>query len=116
MSKRRTYSREFKLGALASTCPVTDESGKRRMVKFRRACDKEFRQIVQQWTRCSLRKSAWANAYWQQVLRRGVPENDAYRRLGNRWLAICWKMWQTREPYDEAYHMRQRMARSKPCD
>ena len=38
--------------------PVTDQSGQKRIVKFRRACDIEFRQIVQQWARCSLRRSA----------------------------------------------------------
>lgn len=34
--------------ALAGTCPVTDQSGKRKVIKFRRACDREFRWIVQQ--------------------------------------------------------------------
>lgn len=100
--------------ALAGTCPVTDQSGQKRIVKFRRACDIEFRQIVQQWARCSLRQSAWANAYWLEVRNRCHGDNDAYRRLANRWLAICWKLWQTREVYDEAYHLKQRRLRRKP--
>jgi hypothetical protein len=41
-------------------------------------------------------------------------DNDAYRRLANRWLAIAWKLWQTKQPYDEAYHLQQRLQRSKP--
>lgn len=100
--------------ALAGTCPVTDQSGKKRIVKFRRKCDKEFRQIVQQWARCSLRRSAWANVYWQEVRTRSHGDNDAYRRLGNRWLAICWTLWQKGEAYDEAYHLKQRRLRRKP--
>jgi len=40
--------------------------------------------------------------------------NDAFRRLANRWLAIAWKLWQSRQPYDEAYHLQQRAQRSKP--
>jgi transposase len=100
--------------ALAGTCPVTDQSGQKRIVKFRRSCDIEFRQIVQQWARCSLRRSAWANAYWVEVRKRSHGDNDAYRRLGNRWLAICWKLWQTGEVYDEAYHLRQRRIRRRP--
>ena len=27
--------------------------------------------------------------------------------------AIAWKLWQTRQPYDEAYHLQQRLQRSK---
>ena len=100
--------------ALAGTCPVTDQSGKKRIVKFRRKCDKEFRQVVQQWARCSLRRSVWANAYWEEIRSRSHGDNDAYRRLGNRWLGICWKLWQTGEVYDEAYHLRQRWLRRKP--
>ena len=30
-----------------------------------------------------------------------------------RWLAIAWKIWQTQQPYDEAYHLRQRARRSQ---
>ena len=30
----------------------------------------------------------------------------ALRCLGQRWLKILWKMWQTRKPYDEALHTR----------
>jgi transposase len=102
------------LQALAGTCPVTDQSGQKRIVKFRRKCDKEFRQIVQQWARCSLRRSAWANAYWQEIRSRSHGDNDAYRRLGNRWLAIVWTLWQKGEAYDEAYHLKQRWLRRKP--
>jgi len=102
------------LQALAGTCPVTVASGKRRVVKFRQACDKEFRDTAQQWARCSLRKSVWAVAFWQQIRPRCASEHDAYRRLANRWLAVLWKLWQSREPYDEGYHLQQRRLRSRP--
>jgi len=102
------------LQALAGTCPVTVASGKHKRVIFRHACDAEFRQIAQQWARCSLRKSVWAVAYWQQVRPRSASDHDAYRRLANRWLAVLWKLWQSRELYDEAYHLQQRRLRSQP--
>jgi transposase len=100
--------------ALAGTCPVTDQSGKRKVIKFRRACDREFRWIVQQWALCSLKNSVWANAYWQQVRPRCDSDSHACRCLANRWLAIAWKLWQTGQAYDEAYHLKQRALRSKP--
>jgi len=111
---RQRFPHASSVQALAGTCPVTDASGKRRWVKFRRACDKEFRHFAQQWARSSLRKSVFAQAYWAQIRPRVGGDSDAYRRLANRWLAIAWKLWQTRQPYDEAYHLQQRAKRSQP--
>ena len=111
---RERFPSPASLQALAGTCPVTMASGKRKRVVFRHACDLEFRQIAQQWARSSLRKSVWAVAYWQQVRPRCASDHDAYRRLANRWLAVLWKLWHSRKPYDEAYHLQQRHHRSQP--
>jgi len=93
---------------LAGTCPVTIASGKRKVVRYRMACDRQFRAIAIQQAKMSLQVSPWANAYFMQVLRRGKSISHAYRCLANRWLAILWKLWQTGEEYDEAYHLQQR--------
>ena len=100
--------------ALAGTCPVTQQSGKRRIVFFRRGCDREFRRIVQQFARTSTRQSGWALAYWHDLRPRCRSDSDAYRRLANRWLAIIWKVWQDRKAYDETYHLQQRALRRRP--
>jgi len=99
---------------LAGTCPITDESGHRRCVKFRTACDHEFRAITQQWAICSLSQSVWAATYWQQVHPNCDSASHAYRCLANRWLAIAWRCWQDRKPYDETYHLQQRAQRQQP--
>ncbi len=111
---RQRFTTSGSVQALAGTCPVTDRSGKRRVVKFRRACDHEFRHIAQQLAIASTTKSLWAQGYWQLVRPRCDSDNHAYRCLANRWLAIAWKLWQTRQPYDEAYHWQRRMARIQP--
>ena len=111
---RRRFTTPGSLQALAGTCPVTDQSGQRKVIRFRKACDHEFRQIAQQWAICSLPTSVWANAYFQQVRPHCRSQNQAYRCLANRWLAIAWKLWQTGQPYDEAYHLQQRLQRSIP--
>ena len=87
--------------ALAGTCPVTERSGKRRLVKFRHGCDKEFRRIAQQFARASVLKSGWAAAYWKEIRPHCDSDSHAYRILANRWLAIIWKLWFTRQEYDE---------------
>lgn len=110
---RERFPSPASVQALAGTCPVTDSSGKRRIIRFRRACDREFRYIAQQWARASLERSVWANAYFQTVYGRCQSINQAYRCLANRWLAILWKLWQSHKPYDEAYHLNQRAKHSK---
>jgi transposase len=100
--------------ALAGTCPVTERSGKKKIVKFRRGCDKEFRRITQQFARASVLKSGWAAAYWEEIRPGCDSDSHAYRCLANRWLAIIWKMWQTGKAYDEEYHLQQRARRRRP--
>lgn len=102
------------LQAVAGTCPYTKTSGKRRHVLFRHACDKEFRTIAQQWAKASLHASPWAVAYFHSVRPRCQSTSHALRCLANRWLAIAWKIWQDRLPYNETYHLQQRALRAQP--
>ena len=105
--RRERFTSPEVVQALAGTCPVTSGSGKKKVVRFRRACDKEFRHIMQQMARNSIEKSGWAKAYFEEVYRRCGYKSQAYRCLANRWVGIIWKMWQDRKPYDEAYHLSQ---------
>src|SRR5215470_20437655 len=93
---------------------MSGDRGKRRVIYFRRACDDEFRSLAHSLAVSSIQQSTWARAYWESVRQRGGTDTHAYRCLANRWLAIIWKLWQTRQPYDEAYHLQQRAVRSKP--
>jgi transposase len=100
--------------AVAGTCPVTKQSGKSRIVTFRYACDHEFRQIVQQWARLSIQASPWAAGYYQMVRPHCSSENEAYRKLANRWLEVLWKLWQDKVPYDEQRHLSAHAHRVQP--
>jgi transposase len=110
---RKRYPTVETVQAVAGTCPVTKQSGKSRVVTFRRACDHEFRQIVQQWAKLSIQESPWAAGYYEMVRPHCSSENEAYRKLGNRWLEVLWKLWQTREPYDERKHLSAQARRGK---
>lgn len=111
---RRRFAHPSSLQALAGTCPVTKSSGKWKSVRYRRACDREFRHIAQQWARSSVSQSAWASAYLERRLPRSSSRSHAYRCLANRWLAIAWKLWQTNQLYDEGYHLKQVALRRQP--
>ncbi len=108
---RERFPQPSSLQALAGTCPVTEQSGKSRRVHFRQACDHEFRQIAQQWAKASIAQSSWATTYWHNVREHSRSTSHAYRCLANRWLAIAWKCWQSRQPYDEALHLQNRARR-----
>jgi len=111
---RNRFPTASRVQALAGTCPVTISSSKRKQVRFRKSCDHDFRHIVLQWARTSLRQSVWANAYFSQIRPRCESDSHAFRYLGNRWLAILWRLWQDQIPYDKAYHLQQRALRSQP--
>lgn len=111
---RQRFPTQAILQALAGTCPVTKQSGKSRVVTFRYACDHEFRQIVQQWAKLSTHRSPWAAGYYQMVRPHCRSENEAYRKLANRWLEILWRLWQDRQPYDEQRHLSAHARRLRP--
>jgi transposase len=99
--------------AIAGTSPVTMESGTKRRVRFRRACDREFRYFATQFARCSVKESTWAAAYFATVRPRCDKESQAYRCLANRWMAVIWRLWTDRVEYDEAIHLRNRHTNRK---
>jgi transposase len=94
--------------AIAGTSPVTIQSGKKRRVRFRLACDREFRYFATQFARSSAKTTPWAAAYLDTVQLRCEKASQAYRRLANRWIAIIWRLWMDRVEYDEAIHLRNR--------
>lgn len=111
---RQRFPRPAVLQAVAGTSPYTKTSGKYRKAYYRHACDKAFRRTVQQWARCSLEQSVWANSYYQQARPHARTDSEAYRKLAHRWLAILWRLWQDRQPYDEDYHLQQHAQRMQP--
>lgn len=97
------------LQCYAGTAPISFQSGQIHQVKFRRACNKNFRKTVHLWADQSRAKCTWAQIYYQQKRQEGQSHSCALRCLGQRWLKILWKMWQTRSPYDDQLHMRNQL-------
>ena len=94
------------LQAQAGTVPVTKRSGKQqRVIRFRFACDKALRYVVDQVAFLSMLSIEWARAYYDQQRGRGHAHRQALRALGAKWLKIILVMWQRQVPYDEQYHL-----------
>ena len=97
------------LQCYAGTAPLTQQSGKKRIVKIRWACNKTLRATVHLWADRSRMKCPWAEAYYQQKRKQGMLHAAALRCLGLRWLNILWKMWIDRTSYDGERHLRDQL-------
>jgi transposase len=103
---RERFQDHQALQCYAGTAPVSFQSGQIHRVTFRRACNKHLRTAVHLWADLSRKQCPWAQIYHQQKRQEGKSHACALRCLGQRWLKILWKMWQTRTPYDEQLHTR----------
>jgi len=93
----------------AGTAPVSYQSGRMKKVCFRRACQKVLRHTVHLWANLSREKCPWAETYYRQKRDEGQSHACALRCLGQRWLKILWKMWQTHTQYDAELHQRNQL-------
>jgi transposase len=90
---------------LSGTVPVTEGSGKHRQDKFRWACRPEARQTMHLFADCSRHQCLWAQTFYLQARAGGDGHAEALRKLGAKWLKIIFRMWQERQPYDEARYL-----------
>jgi transposase len=90
----------------AGTAPISYQSGQINKVRFRRACHKILRHTVHLWANLTRAVCPWAEAYYQKKRAEGKSHACALRCLGQRWLKILWKIWQTRTRYDPELHQR----------
>ena len=97
------------LQCLAGTAPVSYQSGQIHKVYLRRHCNKLLRHAVHLWANLSRQSCPWAAVYYEQLRTRGKNHACALRSLGQRWLKILWKMWQTGTRYDAELHARNQL-------
>lgn len=103
---RQEYQSAQSLQCLAGTAPISFISGQLWKAKIRWHCNKHLRAAVHLWSDLSRHYCPWAQAYYQSHRKKGQTHACALRALGNRWLKILWKMWQTRTAYDPDLHAR----------
>jgi transposase len=107
---RARFTDPESLQCYAGTAPITVQSGKMCYQQVRRGCAKSLRAAVHLWVDHSRSQCAWAQVYYQSHRDRGQNHACALRCLGQRWMKILWKMWQTHTAYDEALHTRNQIA------
>jgi len=104
-SDRDLFQSAQALQCYVGTAPVSFQSGQINLVHVRFMCNKSFRYAVHLWADLSRKFCSWAQVYYQQLRARGKSHATALRCLGQRWLKILWKMWQTKTRYNPDLHM-----------
>lgn len=110
--RRERFPSPRHVAAFAGMAPVTRQSGKSRLVVFRRACNKPFREVMHQFGFCSLTRAPWAREYYDAKRAQGKGHAEALRCLGCIWLRVMHAMWTHGTLYDEARFV---TARSLPA-
>ena len=112
--RRARFESADGLQSYAGTAPVTFQSGQIEKHLVRRACQPFLRSAIHLWADRSRLSCAWAEAYYQDHRKRGQTHACALRCLGQRWIKILWKMWQTNTLYDEARHLENQRKHGSP--
>jgi transposase len=99
------YESAHSVCELAGTVPVTAQSGRTRIVKFRRACQRKYRNTMHQFAFVSITRCAWARAFYDTCRQRGQSQAEALRNLATKWIKIIFRLWRERTAYDEQRYL-----------
>lgn len=113
-SNRERFQSAEEVQLITAIAPVTERSGKRSSVYWRRRAPVFVRQSVHEFAHHSILHCPWAKAYYQLQRERGKGHHAAVRALGFKWLRIIWRCWQDRVPYDDAIYTQALIARGSP--
>lgn len=96
----------------AGVSPVTKESGQKRKVIMRKACNEMLRDSLQHLAYATSRQpGCWARQFYQKKRDQGHGHYAALRCLAHVWVKIIYAMWQKDAPYSERHHRERRRQR-----
>ena len=113
---RARFVSDEHLAAEGGVAPVTRESGKRRAVSFRWACNTRLRNALATLADTTRHTMPWARAVYQRARDRGCDHPHALRILARAWCRVLWQCWQKRTPYDPHKHRAARQFTLRPVD
>jgi transposase len=107
---RTAFENAQALQCYAGSAPISFQSGQLHKTRMRRGCNTTLRSTVHLWADLSRKKCSWAQVYYKAARDRGKTHACALRCLGQRWLKILWKMWQSRSLYNAELHAQNQLA------
>lgn len=102
---RSRFPEPVAVSCYTGIAPVTERSGKTQYwVHIRWSCPKFLRQSWHEFANASIKFSSWAALCYEEF-RKKTDHHQAVRKLAYKWQRIVWRMWQNRQPYDEARYL-----------
>jgi transposase len=102
---RERYPSDDRLAAEAGVVPLTYESGKKRYVGFRWACNHRLRRAITTLADNSRHANLWARGIYMAARQRGCNHTHAVRILARAWLRVLWRAWFDHKAYDPQLHI-----------
>ncbi len=93
------------VASFTGIAPVTQSSGRSKVVYARVACPKFDRQTFHEFARVSVPCCQWAQNYVQYYTAKGKTYHMAVRALAFKWIRILFRCWKNRTPYNDAKYM-----------
>ncbi len=94
------------LRGLCGTAPVTRQSGKRRVVVMRRACNPRLREAAYHWARISMQLDPISRRRYHAFRQRGHSHGRALRGVADRLLLVICASLRNGTPYDPNHRAR----------
>lgn len=104
-SDRDRFKTPEEIQNYSGIAPVTVQSGKKRLVRWRWACPKFIRQSFHEFAGESRKYSIWASAFYEKQRDIGKSHNAAVRALAYKWIRILFRCWKERVIYDELVYI-----------
>lgn len=103
------------LRALTGIAPVTKQSGKRRVVVMRRACNEHLRNACYHWARVAVQHDPASKDIYNQLRSRGATHGRALRGVMDRLLAVTVAMLRSGTLYNPAVRRATPAAQPNTC-
>jgi transposase len=112
--QRERYTSAADMQKYTGIAPVTERSGNKCWVQWRRHCPKFLRQTFVEWAAQSILHSYWARLFYEQQRAQGSAHHAALRALAFKWIRVLYRCWKNRTPYDEATYLTALKHRDSP--
>lgn len=104
-SDRSRFQSAKEIQQFSGIAPVTQGSGKSKMVYRRWACPKFILQTFHEFASHSIPQSRWASAYYHLQIQRGKSHHAAVRALAYKWIRILFHCWKNNVTYNEKLYL-----------
>jgi transposase len=104
---RNRFSSAQDVQTYTGIAPVKDRSGKKEVIRARKACSHFLRQTFVEWAGATINAGGWAKAYYARARAKGKSHHVAVRALAFKWIRIMYACWKSGSSYSEELYLKQ---------